>query len=80
MLVLTRKPRESIMIGDDIEVMVLATDGTRVRLGIRAPSDVSIHRMEIYIEIQAPRPGTSAGREQHDHPGARPEARRAQPG
>lgn len=52
-LVLTRKTRQSIMIGDEIEVRVLSNDGTKVRLGIQAPSDVSVHRTEIYLEIQA---------------------------
>jgi len=40
------------MIGDDVEVTVLSTDGDKVRLGIQAPSDVPVHRTEIYIEIQ----------------------------
>jgi carbon storage regulator len=53
MLVLTRKDKQSIMIGDDVEVMVLSSDGTKVRLGIQAPSDVSVHRTEIYLEIRA---------------------------
>jgi carbon storage regulator len=53
MLVLTRKAKQSIMIGDDIKVMVLSSDGTKVRVGIEAPSDVSVHRTEIYLEIQA---------------------------
>jgi carbon storage regulator len=52
MLVLTRKDKQSIMIGDDIEVMVLSNDGTKVRLGIQAPSNVSVHRTEIYLEIR----------------------------
>ena len=52
MLVLTRKDKQSIMIGDDIEVMVLSSDGTKVRLGIQAPSDVSVHRTEVYLEIR----------------------------
>ncbi len=52
MLVLTRKDKQSIMIGDDIEVMVLSSDGTKVRLGIQAPSNVSVHRTEIYLEIR----------------------------
>ncbi len=55
MLVLTRKDKESIMIGDDIEVTVLSSDGEKVRLGIQAPSDVSVHRIEIYREIQSQR-------------------------
>ena len=52
MLVLTRKPKQSIMIRDDIEVTVLAVAGEKVRLGIQAPSDVPVHRTEIYLEIQ----------------------------
>ena len=52
MLVLTRKPNQSIMIGDDIEVSVLSTSGEKVRLGIRAPRDVPVFRKEVYLEIQ----------------------------
>ena len=51
MLVLTRKPQQSVMIGDDIEVTVIAVQGDKVRLGINAPADVPIFRMEIYVEI-----------------------------
>jgi carbon storage regulator len=69
MLVLTRKAKQSIMIGDDIEVMILSSDDTKVRLGIQAPSNVSIHRTEIYLEIQA-QGRESAGSEQHDLPRA----------
>jgi carbon storage regulator len=69
MLVLTRKDKQSIMIGDDIEVMVLSSDGTKVRLGIQAPSDIAIHRTEIYLEIQA-HGQKSAGSERHDLPRA----------
>ncbi|HEV7937700.1 MAG TPA: carbon storage regulator CsrA [Solirubrobacteraceae bacterium] len=69
MLVLTRKDKESIMIGDDIEVMVLSSDGTKVRLGIQAPSNVSVHRTEIYLEIQA-QDRESAGSDRHDLPRA----------
>ncbi len=65
MLVLTRKEKQSIMIGDDIEVTVLSSDGARVRLGIEAPSNIPVHRMEIYLEIQAEDAHT-AGPAQHD--------------
>ena len=62
MLVLTRKPNQSIMIGDDIEVSVLSTTGDKVRIGIQAPRDVPIFREEIYLEIQQQQlaTGTSA--------------------
>jgi carbon storage regulator len=52
MLVLTRKTNQSIMIGDDIEVSVLAVMGDKVRIGISAPRDVPVFRQEVYVEIQ----------------------------
>ncbi len=52
MLVLTRKLNQSIVIGDDVEVVVLEVRGEQVRLGIRAPKDVAVHRKEIYDQIQ----------------------------
>lgn len=52
MLVLTRKSNQSIMIGDDIEVSVLAIVGEKVRIGIQAPRDVPVFRKEVYLEIQ----------------------------
>ena len=55
MLVLTRKSNQSIMIGDDIEVSVLAIMGEKVRIGIEAPRSVPVFRKEVYVEIQADR-------------------------
>ncbi len=52
MLVLTRKPDQSIMIGNDIEITILEVRGEQVRLGIRAPRSVSVHRKEIYEQIR----------------------------
>jgi carbon storage regulator len=52
MLVLTRKGNQSIMIGDDIEVSVLAIMGEKVRIGIDAPRTVPVFRKEVYLEIQ----------------------------
>ncbi len=49
MLILSRKPGETIRIGDDIEVTVLRVAGYQVRLGIQAPKDVNIVREEIAI-------------------------------
>jgi carbon storage regulator len=53
MLVLTRKSNQSIMIGDDIEVSVLAIMGEKVRIGIQADRTVPVFRKEVYLEIQA---------------------------
>jgi carbon storage regulator len=49
MLVLTRKPDQSIVIGDDIIVTVLEVRGDQIRLGITAPRDVEVHREEVWI-------------------------------
>src|ERR1700729_2601474 len=61
MLVLTRKSNQSIMIGDDIEVSVLAIMGEKVRIGIQAPRDIPVFRKEVYIEIQQERLGSGKG-------------------
>ena len=53
MLVLSRKSNESIMIGGNIEVIVLGVEGDIVKLGIRAPKEVDIYRQELYQVIQA---------------------------
>ena len=55
MLVLTRKSNQSIMIGDDIEISVLAIMGEKVRIGIQAPRDIPVFRREVYLEIQEDR-------------------------
>ncbi len=51
-LVLTRKPSEVLVIGDDIKITILGVKGTQVRIGIEAPKDVGVHRQEIYNAIQ----------------------------
>jgi carbon storage regulator len=66
MLVLTRKSNQSIMIGDDVEVSVLAIMGEKVRIGIQAPRDIPVFRKEVYLEIQ---------QEQRDDPPPRESAR-----
>jgi len=60
MLVLTRKSNQSIMIGDDIEVSVLAIMGEKVRIGIQAPRDIPVFRKEVYLEIQQERVGSDS--------------------
>jgi carbon storage regulator len=52
MLALTRKKNESIVINDNIEVVVLSVQGDQVKLGIDAPRHISVHRKEIYEQIQ----------------------------
>jgi carbon storage regulator len=51
-LVLTRKTNQSIMIGDAVEVSVLAVSRDKIRLGITAPRDVPVFRKEVYLSIQ----------------------------
>ncbi len=53
MLVLTRRAGESIVIGDDVRVVVLDVRGETVRLGIEAPRSVQVHRAEVYAAVQA---------------------------
>ncbi|MBQ5933156.1 MAG: carbon storage regulator CsrA [Lachnospiraceae bacterium] len=52
MLALSRKVNESIMLGNDIEVTVLEIKGDQVKIGIKAPKNVSIFRKEIYVQIE----------------------------
>jgi carbon storage regulator len=52
MLVLSRKKNESIIINDNITVTIIEIRGDKVRLGIEAPKDVSVHRREVYDAIQ----------------------------
>jgi carbon storage regulator len=54
-LVLTRKSNQSIMIGDEVEISVLAIMGEKVRIGIEAPRSVPVFRKEVYVEIQQDR-------------------------
>jgi carbon storage regulator len=62
-LVLTRKSNQSIMIGDDIEISVLAVMGEKVRIGIDAPRSVPVFRREVYVEIQEDRDDDPGDRE-----------------
>ena len=53
MLILTRRLRETMVIGDDVNITILGIKGNQVRLGFDAPEDVIIHRHEIYQKIKA---------------------------
>lgn len=52
MLILTRKVGETLIIGDDIQITVLGIKGNQVRLGTYAPKKISVHREEVYLNIQ----------------------------
>jgi len=71
MLVLSRHQDESIMIGDDVVVTIVAIRGDKVRLGIEAPQEIPVHRQEVYDAIK--RENAKAARLQPE------ETRRANP-
>lgn len=52
MLVLSRKVNQSIMVGDNVRVVIVSVDRDQVKLGIEAPREISVHRSEVYEEIQ----------------------------
>jgi len=53
MLALTRKKGESIIVADNIELVVLGISGEQVRLGIIAPKNIPVHRKEVFEQLQA---------------------------
>ena len=53
MLILTRRPNETLMIGTEITVTVLGVKGNQVRIGVNAPKNVAVHREEIFERINA---------------------------
>lgn len=66
MLVLSRRPEQSLLLGDDITITVLGVEGDRVKLGIVAPREISVLRHEVYVQVKnanaaavAARPTTS---------------------
>jgi carbon storage regulator len=62
MLILTRRPNESLMIGTEITVTVLVVKGNQVRLGVDAPKNVTVHREEIFDRIKADKRDSNAPR------------------
>lgn len=69
MLVLSRHRDETIIIGDDIELTVVDIRGDKVRLGIKAPSHIAVHRKEVYDAIRRENERAASLRDQHIAPG-----------
>ena len=73
MLILTRRVGETVVIGNDVDVTVLGIKGNQVRLGVKAPREVSVHREEIYKRIKAEerakKEGNGSGRTHNGHNG-----------
>ena len=65
MLVLSRKKNESIVINDEIKIVVVEIRGDKVRLGVEAPRDVPVHRQEVYDAILR---GQSNGMDNNNNP------------
>jgi len=62
MLVLTRRPGQTLTIGDNVTVTVLGIRGSQVRIGISAPNDIAVHREEIAVQMTNPGRVSNPGR------------------
>ncbi len=67
MLVLSRKRNQSIMIGDDVEIVIVSVDRDQVKLGIKAPREIAVHRSEVYQEIKQANEAAVAASRDHSH-------------
>ena len=52
MLILTRRPGESLFLGDDIKIKILSVQGKQVKIGLEVPEDMTVYREEVYLKIQ----------------------------
>ena len=71
MLILTRRVGETVVIGNDVDVTVLGVKGNQVRLGVKAPREVSVHREEIYKRIKDEKQESSHSKTSHSGSGER---------
>ena len=69
MLILTRRVGETVVIGNDVDITVLGVKGNQVRLGVKAPREISVHREEIYKRIKGESKNGGAGNGHHGHHG-----------
>ena len=67
MLILTRRIGETVVIGNDVDVTVLGVKGNQVRIGVKAPKDIAVHREEIYQRICQEQNGNGNGAAAPDH-------------
>ena len=74
MLVLSRKKNESIVINNDITIVVVEIRGDKVRLGVEAPKEVPVHRREVYDAIQR---AAASGETHHTNNNAEPKSPKA---
>jgi carbon storage regulator len=68
MLILTRRVGETVIIGNDVDVTVLGVKGNQVRLGVKAPREVSVHREEIFQRISQEQSGGNGNGADHGPP------------
>ena len=52
MLILTRRPGESLYLGDTVKIKILSVQGKQIKLGLEVPSDMTVYREEVYLKIQ----------------------------
>jgi carbon storage regulator len=67
MLILTRRVGESLMVGDQVRVTILAIKGQQVRVGVQAPKTIAVHRKEIYERIKRGQDEEATGESHADH-------------
>jgi carbon storage regulator len=72
MLILTRRVGETLKVGNDVDVTVLGVKGNQIRIGIKAPKTVAVHREEIFDRIQREAALTAGANQSKDTPASKP--------